>query len=416
MNPNAQHGLSRSVGQSAEASGVRRVAEPFKPPQSEQTRPGSLKVRFGFTPWTCVGLAFAVWVLTIPLGMAAAHAAGPSSAIPVYGLGFSLSGLLALIGLLWGVVRGCVRLTRMGLEAFGINEVTSGALLGLVSLIMMVLGGVSAFLASVSFSRGRQLRKRGGVLLPPVRAGAAWVRAGNGTVLDGCESAPQGLAEQWRENGRTEHASVAAFARLTLDVMALGAPPSIVAAANLDALDEIRHTEACFGLASSLDGKLESPGPFPEAQAVATLPRSRTLALAKLAVTSLVDGALNEGVSARIAAKLSRRCRHAEMVKVLKQIAADEGRHAAHGWDVVEWCLQEGGTPVADALLGACRGIPERIRSVLPEAARDGGWEVWGIHGTALEDEEYAATRRHVVQRVRARCAERRQSDALTAL
>lgn len=27
---------------------------------------------------------------------------------------------------------------------------------------------------------------------------------------------------------------------------------------------------------------------------------------------------------------------------ILKEIAADEGRHAAHGWDVVAWCLAEG--------------------------------------------------------------------------
>jgi hypothetical protein len=47
-------------------------------------------------------------------------------------------------------------------------------------------------------------------------------------------------------------------------------------------------------------GRAWARGPFPEAQRVGTLPRSRTLALAKLAVDSLVDGALHEGVSARV--------------------------------------------------------------------------------------------------------------------
>src|SRR4029077_13893090 len=119
---------------------------------------------------------------------------------------------------------------------------------------------------------------------------------------------PDGVADRWRENGKTEHASVAAFARLTLDLMALGAPPDLIAAANQDALDEIRHTELCFSLAKALDGKAVSPGAFPQAQRVATLPRSRTFALAKLAVDSLIDGALHEAVSARIIASLAHRC------------------------------------------------------------------------------------------------------------
>src|SRR6185437_2833239 len=208
------------------------------------------------------------------------------------------------------------------------------------------------------------------------------------------------VAAQWRENGRTEHASVAAFARLSLDLMALGAPPELLAGANSDALDEIRHTELCFSLAHALDGASAGPAPFPEAARARTLPKTRALALAALAVDSLVDGALNEGVSARIIAKLARRCEEPAIRAMLKEIAADEGRHAAHGWDVVEWCLSEGGRPVADALRGAVAALPRAMRSPLPEAAQDGGWERLGIHGHALEAEQFAAARADVVARV----------------
>ena len=158
----------------------------------------------------------------------------------------------------------------------------------------------------------------------------------------------------------------------------------MIAAANQDALDEIRHTELCFSLAYALDGKRVSPGPFPQAQRVPTLPRSRTLALAKLGVDSLIDGALHEGVSARIIAKLARRSDVPAIRAALKSIAADEGRHAAHGWAVAEWCLVEGGPSVGQALLGAIR---------------------WGIHGQCLEAEEYLATRAHLIERVRALAA-----------
>ncbi len=86
-----------------------------------------------------------------------------------------------------------------------------------------------------------------------------------------------------------------------------------------------------FGLARAIDGCVQSPGAFPEAARARTLSRSRTLALAQLAVDSLVDGALHEGVSARIIAKLARRCEAPAIQVILKEIAADEGRHARHG-------------------------------------------------------------------------------------
>jgi hypothetical protein len=215
------------------------------------------------------------------------------------------------------------------------------------------------------------------------------------------EDIPPGVSEAWRENGRTEHASVASFARLSLELLAVGAPASLVMAANLDALDEIRHTEACFATAASLDGRLEGPGPFPEARTPAGFSLSRRYALARLAVTSLIDGALQEGVSARIAAKLARRAVHPGIASVLQQIARDEGRHAAHAWDIVEWCLKEGGTSVAFALIGAFAFLPQRLESARREPARAGAWESFGIPGRGLEIEQYAATRRHAVQRIR---------------
>ena len=268
----------------------------------------------------------------------------------------------------------------------------------LVGLALFAWGMLIVFSSTAEVARGRQLRRRGRVLLPPIQKGDTWLGSGIGQSewLD----VPAGLALQWRENGRTEHASVASFARLTLDLMALGAPPALVAAANQDALDEIRHTEACFELAHSLDGLAESPGAFPEAQRAHTLPRWRTLALAQLAVLSLVDGALHEGVSARLVAKLARRCAHPTIGEILKQIAADEGRHAAHGWDVLAWCLEQGGAPVAYALSGAVRSLPGRLHSNLPEAATGGDWEAWGIHGHALEQAVYLAARADVTERV----------------
>jgi hypothetical protein len=260
-----------------------------------------------------------------------------------------------------------------------------------------LFGMLLAYVATIGFSRGRQLRRFGRVLLPGLRPDEAWATAP--IPLDP-QGAPEGLADQWRENGKTEHASVAACARVTLDLMALGAPPSLIAAANRDALDEIRHAQLCFSLAQALDGRAIGPAAFPQAQRVSGLPRSRTRALVRLAVDSLVDGALHEGVSARIIAKLTQRCQVPAVAAVLKEIAADEGRHSAHGWAVVAWCLDEGGRPVAEALRGAARALPHQMRSTLPREASAGRWERWGIHGHALEAVEYAAALAHLRERV----------------
>jgi hypothetical protein len=174
----------------------------------------------------------------------------------------------------------------------------------------------------------------------------------------------------------------------------------LIASANQDSLDEIRHTELCFSLARAIDGQEQSPGGFPVPQRVSRLPRLRTLALARLAVNSLIDGALHEGLSARIIAKLANRCSEPAIQAVLKELAADEGRHAAHGWQVVEWCLAEGGNSVAYALCGAVQALPKQMRSPLPEQAMAGAWEAWGIHGHALEAAEYDAALTHIIRRV----------------
>lgn len=311
----------------------------------------------------------------------------------------------ALLGLA-GAGHGIAALIKGAGAAPGARGIAAAAGLTLGNLLMAGVGLVGALVSTMSFTRGRQIRSFGTVLLAPVEAGDAWTGAGLssagpvGVIETDDEALRAAIAAQWRENGRTEHASVAAFARLTLDLMALGAPPELVADANRDALDEIRHAELCFGLARAIDGRSESPGAFPEAARARALSRSRTLALAQLAVDSVVDGALHEGVSARIIAKLARRCEAPAIQSILKEIAADEGRHARHGWDVVRWCLAEGGDPVAAALEGALRGLPKQVTSPIPLAARDGGWERWGIMGEELEAEEHDATRADLERRI----------------
>jgi hypothetical protein len=117
-----------------------------------------------------------------------------------------------------------------------------------------------------------------------------------------------------------------------------------------------RHAEICFSMARALDGEDLGPARFPAARA--SRPLFRKLALVRLAVESLWDGALNEGVAARMFSRLARTCEVAVTRDVVAGLARDEARHAAHAWDLVEWCLAEGGAPVAQGLLGSLQAIP----------------------------------------------------------
>lgn len=266
----------------------------------------------------------------------------------------------------------------------------------LVGLWVLILG--IATVMGGGFARGRQIRKKGQLLLPDIVPGNAWSDLpGTVQIRDSLRS---DLGRQWRENGKTEHASVAAFAKLTLDLIALGAPPKLIADANRDALEEIRHTQLCFSLANAIDGKAESPGPLRVDAALQSLPKFRTAALAKLAIESLIDGALHEGVSARIIAKLAVRCEEPFIQKILKEIAQDEFRHATHGWEVVEWCVKEGGDYIVTALQTTLEILPITMTSPLPDAAKDGAWEYLGIHGQKLEADEYAKTRKYLREKV----------------
>ncbi|MEQ1501949.1 MAG: ferritin-like domain-containing protein [Myxococcota bacterium] len=261
---------------------------------------------------------------------------------------------------------------------------------GLTGLLSAALFGTTAFGLLLVFARGRQLRQSGQLVLPPVGSGGAWAAPTDEIVLP--PEVRSAVAAAWRENGRTEHASVAAFARLGLELVAVGAPPELLIDAARDGVDEIRHTEATFGLARAIDGRALSPAPFPAASTAGALHGDREARLAELASTSLVDGVLHEGVSARVIAALVERCEVPAITRVLRSLADDEERHAAHAWDVVVFCLNQGGEPVRRALVAAAAAIPPEIRSSLPESAHDGAWERYGLPGRALEQAQYTAT------------------------
>ena len=313
-------------------------------------------------------------------------------------LGVAILGVGAVLGLAGGFlgIAGVAGLLAVPapLRPAGLLAAVFSIPLGLFTGTM---GALLTLLASSSFGRGRQVRRFGRLTFAPLVPQSPWVASPPELEEGGPLPA---VAAAWRQNGLTEHASVAAFARVSMELVALGAPPALIEDAHRDALDELRHTELCFGLAARFDGRTEGPADFPGA-ALAMARGPRAVRLAHLAVTSLTDGAINEGLSARVVAELARAVEHREVARVLAAIAKDEARHAAHGFAVMRWCLEAGGRPVAAALEAALAALPEVPGRSLDHLGDDGRFERYGLPGRARVERAHRVVRAKVTARTR---------------
>jgi hypothetical protein len=207
------------------------------------------------------------------------------------------------------------------------------------------------------------------------------------------------LARLWTQSARDEHASVPAFSRLSLSLVALGAPARLVEAAHRAALEEIEHARLAFSLASAYAGEPVGPGRLPELQSA---PAVTATSLAELAAESLVDGCLLEGVAAEVARRALERTRDEKARVALAIIARDEASHVALAWDVMHWCWTAGGDLVRWGLPTALRKAPTTVRApeipdALAEALADHGW----LGADAWED-AFRATSADVAARVAA--------------
>ena len=129
------------------------------------------------------------------------------------------------------------------------------------------------------------------------------------------------------QQAELEAASVRAFADLHADLIALGAPASLVRAAVAAAADEVRHARACDRLARRY-------GATPDLRAIGAAPRrTRT----QLATDNLVEGCVRETYGAVVAAYQARAARDPEVRGTMRSIARDEAKHAALSWRLHRW-------------------------------------------------------------------------------
>lgn len=259
------------------------------------------------------------------------------------------------------------------------------------------LEGAGIFGVSLTFGyelmTSIDLRMRQGRPLPaapdavaPVRLGKGWASRMEIDVRALDRPTRRRLGEAWLEDARAEHASVASFAHLSLDLLALGAPPHLLERTQRAALDEIEHARLCFGVAAAYLGVELEPARFDWATSRAHLPR---VTHESVAIASVADGLLGEGLAARVAAARARHVRDRNVARVLRRIARDEARHAALASDIVRHCV-EMEPALAARLLERCVAVAPEIT----ERPDDERTAALGLPTSSIVRRAHAATSR----------------------
>lgn len=251
-----------------------------------------------------------------------------------------------------------------------------------VALLMGIGGGavgaaVVAILLASMFTNvaipGRPLRIRGKIRSARARAGVGWLAGAVQPDVAGLsEEARAALASAWLEDARGEHAAVAAFSRLSMALMAVGAPARLIERTHRAAIEEIEHARLTFALASAYAGSALGPGPLPELLEATPASSGAGLgeAFEEIAVESLTDGCLNESVVAAMFRDALGRARDPAVIAVLAVLAHDEAAHAELAWEILDWCLAAGGEKVRRRLEAAAGQLPPVIATTdLPSAA-----------------------------------------------
>jgi hypothetical protein len=173
---------------------------------------------------------------------------------------------------------------------------------------------------------GRPLRAEGDelVVARPI-AREDWLAELPATVHDAS------LAARFLVDAAAEHASVASFARVSLQLLALGAPPALIEAVHRAALDEIEHARLCYALAERRGAPRVGPGPL----AVDRAPFATSMA-------SFVRDTFLDGCVAETLAAIDLRTREGDEVErsAFERMADDEERHAELAWRMLAWAIR----------------------------------------------------------------------------
>lgn len=198
------------------------------------------------------------------------------------------------------------------------------------------------------------------------------------------------LAEHWERAGQMEHASIAAFARFSLQLLSLGAPAGLIEETNRALVDETRHAKQCFALASLYRGYSVGPGPLAVDGALGEMSWEEVVS------TTFWEGCVGETVAALEAAEAAASCRDEGVREVLSGIAQDESRHAELAWKFMTWALEQ--RPELGALV---EKLSVQLESEQAGSKSSEALSEWGV----LNEQQSAQVRLTAVRDIVSPCA-----------
>jgi hypothetical protein len=194
------------------------------------------------------------------------------------------------------------------------------------------------------------------------------------------------LADAWLRDALEEHASIAAFARFTMLLLSVGAPPDLVARTQRACIDELQHARACFALAERYSGQPVGPAALRIDDAIGAM------SLEEIAVLTAEEGCVGETLGAILAERQLAGATDEVARATLEKIAKDEMRHADLAWRFVAWAVRVGGEPIRDAVV---RAVRRACATTLTMEMRtyDVDLDLWHAHGRVTCEEARAISK-----------------------
>jgi hypothetical protein len=211
---------------------------------------------------------------------------------------------------------------------------------GLLFFLILVLAGAGS-------PRGRPFRSwRGkevlpGLILRRLRSNSDSTSQAKESVHSCSNEEELGfLREKILETIKGEHASIATFSRLNLELLAAGAPHKLIEKSSQAVIDEIRHTRIFSALHKHIFLEEVTVKPCKDFLDIGQFSaRFQTLSerIYQIGKAAFTDGMCNEGYHAAYLETLVEHCKSDRVGRLLLRVAQDERKHFELAKSIVGW-------------------------------------------------------------------------------
>jgi hypothetical protein len=163
------------------------------------------------------------------------------------------------------------------------------------------------------------------------------------------------VAAGWRRIAHRERHGALQAARVTAELTALGAPPSILTLAAHVVQEKVRHLEVCARVLEELGGESERPARAFEL--AVGQPRACLTTETGLARTLVFDFALGKPLAAASFAAARAIVREPLIAWAYTELLHDETRHATFGAKAAAWVVRHWSVRQRESLWASCLAV-----------------------------------------------------------